>query len=174
MGRMRTNRRFWAVAATKTPNGRDAIANLTRQSFETYQPEYREPPVRGVRRTSSLFPGYIFVRVTLENFRPVISTRGVRHLFMCGERPSEVAKIEIEHLRSLENEKGYIEPSFASPPTFEVGQSVVAERGIFREKFGTFQGLAGSRSDRVRVLFEVLGKPYIHEISAYDVARVAA
>jgi len=174
MGTKASQRRYWTVVATKTASARDAISNLIAQSFVHYQPEYREPPVRGVRRTSPLFPGYLFVQVTQENWRPVGGTKGIKHVFMVGPHPARVHNAEIEHLRSLENHQGYIEPEFAAPPTFAVGESVEAKRGIFQDKFGTYVGLADTRGGhRVRVLFDMLGRSAEYEISAFDLGAVA-
>lgn len=175
MGITAAQRRYWTVAETKSVKGRIAVANLSAQSFEVYQPEYREPPVRGVRKTTPLFPGYLFVRVSRENWMPVSYTKDIRRVFMVGKFPARISNDEIEHLRSRENNRGYSEPTFASPPTFTVGQSVEAKRGIFQDKFGNYEGLADTRGGhRVRVLFDILGRSVVHEISAFDLAHVAA
>lgn len=175
MGTPRAQRRYWTVAETKSVRGLVAVANLAKQSFETYQPEYREPPARGVRKTSPLFPGYIFVRVTQENWKPVAYTKDVKRVIMCGQFPSRISNDEVRAIRSLENDQGYIEPAFAAPPKFQFGESVEAKRGIFQDKFGVYQGLADSRGGhRVRVLFDILGRSAEYEISAFDLAGVAA
>jgi transcriptional antiterminator RfaH len=122
-----------------------------------------------------LFPGYIFARVTRDNWRPLASTKDVRQVLMSGEHPARIGDHEIEQLRSLENDQGYIEPEFASPPQFRRGQAVEAKRGIFKDKFGQFVGLADHRGGhRVRVLFDMLGRATEYEISAFDLAASAA
>jgi transcription antitermination factor NusG len=164
-------RQFWIVVATKSLAGRVAVSCITEQGYPNYQPEYRAPPVRGVRKTMPLFPGYMFVTVTLDNWRPVAYTRDVRRVIMMGERPAPLHRSEIERLRSLENEHGYIEPEFASPPQFKTGESVEATRGIFQDKFGQYVGLADQRGGhRVKVLFEIMGRQAEYEISAFDLA----
>lgn len=175
MGNRRAARKFWAVAATKSLAGRVAVSRLEEQGYPVYQPEYRETPVRGVRKTMPLFPGYIFVTVTRENWKPIAYTRDVKQIFMSGEHPAPLHPSEIERLRSLENAHGYIEPEFAQPPQFQRGESVEAKRGIFKDKFGEFVGLADHRGGhRVRVLFEIMGRQAEYEISAFDLDRVAA
>ena len=167
--------RYWAVAQTKSASSGEAIRRLSDQGFETYHPKFREPPVRGVRAIKPLFPGYLFVHVSREHWKPVHYTRDVRNVFMSGEHPAKVRDIEIERLRSLENSQGYVEPDFAKPGTFKRGQSVVATRGIFKDQYGTYRGLADTRSDhRVRVLFTLMGREMVYELSAFDLASVAA
>jgi transcription antitermination factor NusG len=82
-----------------------------------------------------------------------------------------VSRSPRSRLRSLENEHGYIEPEFASPPQFKTGESVEATRGIFQDKFGQYVGLADQRGGhRVKVLFEIMGRQAEYEISAFDLA----
>jgi transcription antitermination factor NusG len=175
VGTTAEQRKYWTVVATKSQSGREAIRNIVAQLFDYYQPEYRTPPVRGVRKTVPLFPGYLFVRVSRANWKPLASTRDVKHVFQCGPHPARISNDEIATLRSAENALGYTEPAFASPPAFEAGESVQATRGIFRDHYGKFIGLADTRGGhRVRVLFDMLGRSAEYEISAFDLGRVAA
>lgn len=172
---MKQRRNWWTVLSTKSLSGAEASRRIIQQGFELYLPLYREPPRKRVRRVAPLFPGYLFVRVGRDNWKPLASTRDVRKIFMCGDLPASIADAEIEQLRSLENSHGFIEPDFAQPPGFVAGESVQATSGFFRDKFGKYVGLVDqSGARRVRVMFEMLGSQYVHEISAFDLARVAA
>lgn len=173
--RRQTRRKFWGVLATKSLSSGEAIRNVRAQAvYDLYHPKYRETPVRGVRKIAPLFPGYLFVRMTLENWKPLASTRDVRRVIMFGDRPGWVDDDEVERLRSLENDVGYVEPAFAQPPAFAAGQSVEAKRGIFKDQFGEYVGLADHRGGhRVRVLFEIMGRQSEYEISAFDLQASA-
>jgi transcriptional antiterminator RfaH len=174
MGLIGRRRNWWTVLATKSQSGSDAARRVLDQGFECYRPRYRAAPHRGVRRVAPLFPGYIFARVSRDNWKPLASTRDVSRVFMAGEYPVCLSD-EVEQIRSLENHHGYVEPDFAQPPRFERGESVEARTGIFKDKFGIYDGLIdGSGGRRVRVLFEFLGGRIRHEISAFDLSRAAA
>lgn len=169
MRNLQAKNRYWAVLATKSASGGEAIRNVSRQGFDYYHPKFREPPVRGVRKVAPLFPGYLFVNVFRKDDRVLHSTKDVRQVV------GYIRRVEIERFRSLENASGYVEPEFAQPPAFSQGEPVEAIRGIFHEQFGTYVGLADTRGGhRVRVLFEILGREIEHEISAFDLQSAAA
>jgi len=173
MGQHRKN--FWTVLETKSATSGEAMQHAARQGFECYHPKYREAPVRGVRKIVPLFPRYLFVLVRRsQNWRPLAYTRDIKRVILGAgtDTPAIVPHSEIERLRSLENEIGYVEPDFTQPPSFVAEQAVVGERGLFRDKHGIYKGLVGNRADRVRVLFEIIGRPVVHEMSAYDLAPV--
>ncbi len=161
--------RYWALLKTKDASSKDARRNLLNQNFKFYHPMYRERRVRGVRNTKPLFPYYLLVSVNIRQpWKSLCSTRGVSHLFLTGELPSQVPDHHVEYFRSIENESGYIEVPEYECPRFQPEQPVRGISGLFEDKFGTYHGLAGNRSDRVKVLFDILGKPTVFEVDAHS------
>ena len=79
----------WAVVNTQPHRETIALENLERQDFRAYCPVIRKR-VRHARRSLDLlrplFPGYLFAQVTLDRWRPILSTYGVRSLVRCGVR----------------------------------------------------------------------------------------
>lgn len=166
--------KFWTVVGTKQPSSRDAVINLRNQGFEYYRPLYRaRPNAAGVRVTSALFAYYLFVRVGTVGWDVVRSTRGVAQMYMSGDTPARIADSDIEYFRSIEDDMGYCVPPTEQPPRFERGQVVDGIGGLFEGNRGTYQGLAGSAADRVRVLFNILGRKVAFEVSAFDLTAAA-
>ena len=110
----------------------------------------------------------ISVDLRRDEWKKLVSTRGVSQLFMSGDLPSRVPDHHVQYFRSLENSLGYIELEEHETPRFSTDQSVVVTHGMFAEKFGVYQGLAGTRGDRMRVLFSILGKPVEFEVDAHS------
>lgn len=128
----------------------------------------------GVRNAKALFPNYLLVSIDRrdQEWKKLHSTRGVSHVFMSGDLPSQIPDKDVEYFRGLENSLGYIELEEYEAPRFTTDQSVLGVSGLFQDKFGIYQGLAGTRGDRVKVLFDILGKPSVFEVDAH--ALVAA
>src|SRR5678815_3118441 len=99
----------WYVAKTKSGQDQTAVENLARQSFAGFYPTIKiEREVRGriTRRVEGLFPGYVFVRLSLtaDRWQAINSTRGVAGLvsFRKDGTPSPVPKGEVEMLQAKE------------------------------------------------------------------------
>ena len=165
------------MVKTKQVSSRDAIANIRNQEFEYFHPTFRLRAVRGVRRIAPLFPFYLLVRVdpAWQNWKSLASTRGVSYVLMNGDKPGYVGDGVVADFRKLtdDTEDGYYHDPANESPRFNPGESVEGLRGLFIGKFGTYKGLAGNRSDRVRVLFTVLGREAEFEVYADDLAAVA-
>ncbi len=104
------------------------------------------------------------------------STRGVQNILLMDGKPSRVPNNVVADLRALTDDTvdGYFHDPVHDAPRFVAGESVEGLRGLFKDKFGTYMGLAGNRGDRVRVLFSILGRDAEFEVGANDVQAVAA
>lgn len=161
--------RFWLVLKTKQASSKEARKNVSNQDFEFYHPMYRERLHFGVRRVMPMFPYYLLVRVNekKQNWRVLSSTRGVSSVLLSGDAPSRVPDEDVQGFRELENELGYCELAEHEAPRFTDRQGVRGVNGLFAGCDGIYQGIAGSR-DRVRVLFQILGRPKVVEMKAFD------
>jgi transcription antitermination factor NusG len=164
--------RYWALLKTKQANSADARRHVRRQGFEIYHPEYRSRQnLRNVRRLP-LFPFYLLVRVDVrERWQSLNSTTGVSHVFTSNELPSRVQDADIRRFRDIENRNGLVQLDQLLAPRFDPDQPVVATGGWVEGCEGIYQGLVGDSAARVRVLFSILGKPTVLEVSAFDLAR---
>ena len=147
--------RRW-YAANTLPN-REALASsqLLRQGFEVYFPKRRKT-VRHARRTHerivSFFPGYLFVSMDLsvDRWRSVNGTIGVRALVMDSERPLPVPAGIVENLREMTDELGFLHRVEKLQP----GDRVKVLDGPLADMIGTIERLDGNH--RARVLLEML------------------
>jgi len=127
--------------------------------------------VSHARRTQDvlrpLFPSYLFVQLDPDSsWRPILSTRGVRTLVRCGERPSFIANEFIDSLKSREIEGAIVRP--ASP--YCIGQHVRVVGGAFDGLVATI--IEMDEKDRLVVLMNMLNRPVNVRLSSHHVAPV--
>ncbi len=158
-GTFETNEQVqWVVVNTQPHRENLALINLGRQGFTAYCPMVRAT-IRHARRTSMdlrpLFRGYVFAQtsVDLSQWRPILSTYGVRTLVRFGGRLSFVEHGFVQSLKSREVGGAIIKPNTA----YQVGQEV-------RMSGGAFEGLVAkiiemSDKDRLVLLMNMLGGP---------------
>ncbi|MEF2554002.1 transcriptional activator RfaH [Aurantimonas sp. A2-1-M11] len=149
-----TPRRWYAVA---TQPGRETLAkaHLERQDFDCVLP-MQERTVRHARRVSttraSFFPGYLFVALDLsvDRWRSVNGTVGVRHIISAGDRPVAVPRGMVETLQAAMDEAGLIRIETHGSK----GDKVTLHKGPFTGMVGEWDRMQGSQ--RVRVLLNLL------------------
>lgn len=160
----------WIVVNTHPHKEATAIVNLANQGFGTYCPLVRKH-VRHARKTRTvlraLFPGYVFVDTFDENnWRPVLSTVGVRTLVRSGEHPSRLDARFIEALRAREADGVIVAP--ATP--YEAGQKIRIADGPFDGTVATI--IALDEKDRLIVLMDILNRPVRVRVDARNVSAV--
>lgn len=158
--------RRWGVVTSHPHAERLAKENLENQGFETYLPMMiqagkatkttpKPPPI-----VRPFLPGYLFVAInpTIDRWRCLFSTRGVRSLIMAGVRPALVADTELQVIRNFE-EGGFIkmiDPDNA-PRSFEKGQKVrINDGGAFHGFEALFEQYLDK--NRCEVLVTVFGR----------------
>ncbi|WP_426043688.1 transcription termination/antitermination NusG family protein [Caulobacter sp. DWR3-1-2] len=109
-----TPARRWRVVQAKPHGEREAKRNLVQQGFEVYLPmalsEDPATPRRPKRRIIRAFlPGILFVRFepTLDQWRSISSTVGVRSVMMIGDKPVSVPDRQVQSIADRE-EAGFI------------------------------------------------------------------
>jgi transcriptional antiterminator RfaH len=146
----------WIVVNTRPHAEQTALENLQRQTYEAYCPMLRKRRSHA-RRVEMvlrpLFPGYLFARCGKQarQWRPVLSTYGVRTVVRAGEEPSLIDHGFIASLKAREIDGAIVRP--AKP--YEVGQKVQIAGG------GAFDGIVATiidleEEERVVVLLDVL------------------
>jgi transcriptional antiterminator RfaH len=147
----------WLVVTTHPHREALALENLARQGFEAYCPVVRRR-VRHARRSQDvlrpLFPGYAFVRSgpNARNWRPILSTRGVRSLVRVGEQPGYVEDQFIASLKAREVD-GVISRPDAAP---RVGEKIQILGGAFDGLIATI--LEMGEKNRIVVLMDLLNQ----------------
>lgn len=148
--------RYWTAAATKNGEEQRAAYNVERQDFAYYLP-VAAVNKGGVVRRELLFPGYIFIKIR-EGWQSLMSTRGIKSLFLCEGRPTRMADAEIESMVSREDERGLIQ---LEPPVTR-GDRVVVQYGPMEGLLGRVKSLTSR--ERCLVLLSVMNRTVETEI----------
>jgi len=125
----------WYAAYTCANHEKKVSAQLERRHVEHFLPQYdsvRKWKDRKVHLQMPLFPGYVFVRLPLENRLRVLEVPGVARLVGFGGQPAALQDTEVEALRTCLQRKICLEPH----RFVKVGQRV-------HVKSGPLQGLSG-------------------------------
>lgn len=169
MGRVHLSKKYWTVAVTKFDEERSALKNLRSQEFVAYLPRYRDRVKNGVRHVRVLFPGYIFVHLHRDDdWTPIRSTRGIRSLMYANGAPARVLSADIARIRAMEVDEFVVLPE-NEPPSFSVGDTVIAFAGMCAGHMGSFVG-RGSSPSRGQVMFEMMRREVKLEVSLFDLA----
>ncbi len=144
---------YWLVIRAKSGQESRTAANVENHgNLEAYAPRIRE-----YGKVKALFPTYAFAQVKNDDWAFVRRIKGVRGVLMAGESPAKVLDEVIEEIRAREKE-GINQP-------FTLRQRLAIVGGPFSH--GLYMGM--SAHNRVRVLFELLGKETTKDM---DIKRV--
>jgi hypothetical protein len=146
---------YWCVVRSEPGREATAASFLVKSSYEIYLPRIREWRVNHGRRvamTPSLFPNYLFCRITAGWWNARWCC-GVATLIMgAGDEPAKVADTVIDGIRGRER-NGYVE--LPEPPRLRPGDPIKVTTGLIAGASGLVSGMRGP--DRVAVLLGFLG-----------------
>ena len=140
----------WFVLYTCPRHEKRVAAQIEQRSFSCFLPLYRSVRRWKDRRKElelALFPGYVFVRMSLENKLQVLELPGVVRFVCFNGEPAVLSADEIEALQRRLTGALQIEPH----PYLRRGRRV-------RVRSGAMQGLEGivvRRKDRCRIVFSI-------------------
>jgi transcriptional antiterminator RfaH len=164
---------MWIAATTHHFKEALATENLRAQGFQTYCPMIRKR-VRHARRQSEvlrpLFPGYVFIRFDplSTQWRPILSTIGVRTLIRFGDKIGVLPPNFVENLR-IREDHGAI-PLPRARDHYAAGERVRMREGPFDGVIATV--LAAEDKDRLLVLMDLLKRGVRVKVSIDDVVPV--
>jgi transcriptional antiterminator RfaH len=158
----------WYLVHTKPTRELVAEANLLRQGYEVYYPRLVRPMrVRGrwVDRVTSLFPRYLFLRLSVghQAIAPVRSTVGVASIVRFGGDYAVVPDGIVDNLRARADCETGLHCLHGRSP-FEPGSSVRIVAGVFEGLEGVFQRESGD--ERVVLLLGLLGRDTLVQLPA--------
>jgi transcriptional antiterminator RfaH len=154
---------YWACAQIETRRARLAQHFLEQRGFEVYAPQIRERR----KKTSPLFPGYLFVSITLQWYAARWCPGVIRLVTHGGDHPAAVPPGIIDDIRSRER-GGFVRLPRRRP---RVGDLVQIVRGPFVGLMAIYDGMSGP--ERVMVLLSALGGQPRLNLPAADIEPVS-
>ena len=121
----------WYVARTRPNHEKRVAEQLDKREMEHLLPLFnsvRQWKDRKVRLAMPLFPGYMFVRISLRERVRVLEVPGVAGLVGFGTRPAQLADEEIRSIQCCVNHESGIEPH----PYLCVGRRARVKSGPLR------------------------------------------
>lgn len=140
----------WYALYTFPRHEKLVARQIERRRITSFLPVYRSIRRWKDRRKElelALFPGYVFVRMDLEDRLQVLQVRGVVRLVHFNRRPAAIAAEEIEALRCKLSGAHRIEPH----PYLNRGRRVCVRSGPMQG----LEGIVVRRKDRYRIIFSI-------------------
>ena len=156
----------WYCLRSKPRMENVAAASLSSlEDVEVFLPRTQRQNQKIKQPVKPLFPGYFFARFDpIKHLRNVHYARGVAYLVKREEKPVLVPAKAMIELRLLSPD-GVLE---IPDKPHQIGDKVKAIAGIFKGDTGNVTQLIPSRQ-RIKVLFEILGRDTEIEINEYEV-----
>jgi transcription antitermination factor NusG len=159
----------WYAAQTWANHEKRVHNHLQQRTVESYLPVYtavRQWKDRRVKLDIPLFPGYVFVRISLQDRLQVLQLPSVVRLVGFGGQPTPLPDHQIEALR-----QGLTHTVFMKPhPYLKVGQRA-------RVKSGPLQGLEGillrkKKLSRFIISLDLIMRSVSVELDIYDIEPI--
>jgi transcription antitermination factor NusG len=159
----------WYAVCTRSNHEKCAAAQLDLRSIERFLPLYESVRKWKDRRKLvefPLFPGYIFVRIPLQERMCVLLTPGVVRLVGFDNRPAALPDEEIEVLRSVLVRGLHSEPH----PYLSLGRRVRIVRGAL----AGLEGVLIRKKGRVRLVLSIdlIRQSAMIEVDSADVGVI--
>jgi transcription antitermination factor NusG len=144
--------KVWMVATYKTNEFKRLKENLQNQEIEYYHPKINTKKYNLIPKEEPLFPGYIFIHSSIENYSKIKYTRGISKVIRFNNHIATLEDDEIFEIKKIESE------SFSKPiiQKIFVGQEAKMSEGPLKGSFITIASLPNK--DRVNIFIHILGK----------------
>ena len=141
----------WLVASYKTNKVKSLESNLLNQKFDFYLPKITIKKTNTNPKVELLFPGYIFVNTSLENYQALKYTIGIKNIIKFGDNISCISNEEIKSMKIAEK-TSEIDPITSQ---IQIGQDALISKGSLKGSMVKICSL--SSLERVGVLLTFLG-----------------
>ena len=94
--------KYWIVATYKISEVKSVESNLINQSFDYYLPKILTKKPNAKPKEEAMFPGYIFINASIENYSSVKYTKGIRNIIKFGENIPFMTDDEIKSIDMVE------------------------------------------------------------------------
>jgi transcription antitermination factor NusG len=159
----------WYAVSTRCHHEKTAAKHLVNRAIEHFVPMYetvRAWKDRRKRMELPLFPGYIFVRILLQQRMSVLIVPGVVRLVGFDNQAAVLPDEEIERLRTIVSQRLHAEPC----PYLAAGHRVRITRGALQG----MEGVLVRKKGRLRLLLSInlIRQSALIEVDAADVATI--
>ena len=164
----------WFVIQTQPNQEFRAETHLRRQGYDVWLPCIKKIR-RHARRIENvqrpLFPGYMFVRMDIEEqpWRAINGTFGVRNILCQNNKPQTIAQGFVEALRNRAADDGCTIPV---DDGIREGGNVRIAQGPFEDCIGTILKIADR--DRIMLMLQILGREVRAIVSRHEVVSADA
>jgi transcription antitermination factor NusG len=141
----------WLIALFKTNEFKRAEVNLLNQNFKFYLPKITTKITNSKPKEEVLFPGYIFVNTSLENYSALRYTIGIIDIIKFGENVAYISSKDIKAMQIVEK-ASKIDPVVSK---MQIGQEATIKEGSFKGNMVKICSLP--HKERVDVFLTILG-----------------
>ena len=141
----------WLIALYKSNEVKRVETNLQNQNFDFYIPKITIKKINANPKIEALFPGYIFINTSFENYSALKYTMGIKNIIKFGDNISCISDEEIEAMQIAEN-KSKMDPIVQK---IQIGQNVTISKGSLAGSIVKVCSLPSK--ERVGVLLSLLG-----------------
>jgi transcription antitermination factor NusG len=153
----------WLIASYKINDVRRLEVNLSNQKFDYYLPKIKTKKINSKPKEEILFPGYIFINISFENYSALRYTMGIKNIIKFGDNIACISDEEIEAMQIIE-ETSKIDPV---PSKIQIGQDVFIAKGSLKGIIVKICALPCK--ERVDIFLSLLGSLRRVTISVKDV-----
>ena len=141
----------WLVASYKKNEVKRLERNLFNQNFEFYLPKIVIKKINSNPKLEALFPGYIFVNTSFENYAALKYTIGIKNIIKFGNNISCISNEEVKSMQIAEA------TSKKNPVTsqIQIGQDALISNGSLKGSMVKICSLPSK--ERISVLHTFLG-----------------
>jgi len=118
----------WFIASYKINEANRVTSNLSNQNFDFYLPKITTIKINSKPKVEALFPGYIFVNTSLENYSALKYTMGIKNIIKFGDNISCISHEEIKSMQMAEK-KSKLEPVAQQ---IQIGQTATITKGSLK------------------------------------------
>ena len=141
----------WLIASFKINEVKRLEINLLNQNFKYYLPKIITKNINSSPKQEALFPGYIFVNISLENYSALKYTMGVKSVVKFGNNIAYMSNEDIKAMKMAE-QASKIDPVASQ---IQIGQDAVILKGSLKGSMVKICSLPSKK--RVGVLLTFLG-----------------
>ena len=152
----------WLIALYKSNELKRVESNLLNQNFDFYLPKITKKKINTNIKVEVLFPGYIFVNTSLENYSALKYTMGIKNIIKFGDNISCISSKEIDAMQMTEE----VSKIDTVASQIQIGQDVMIAKGSLTGSIVKVCSLPSK--ERVGILLSFLGSVRRVTISEKD------